>query len=166
MTRTSGGLIHGYSGTIWTVAVLWSRDSYTRVYRGISLWIVHLAKRHVAHPASTNKRAASPTRLLFATIDCPRPRGCGAIGPTDSHNSIHYAGVPTQEQALRHWTSEWLALPQALSDFYLPRHSVALRSHATIYQIFFCVRHGPFGLGLCERHGDSIFFSAGRPIRV
>ena len=103
MTRTSGGLIHGYSGTSWTVAVLWSRDSYTRVYRGISLWIIHLAKRHVAHPAFKNKRAASPTRLLFATIDCPRPRGCGAIGPTDSHNSIHYAGGPTQEQALRHW---------------------------------------------------------------
>jgi hypothetical protein len=50
----------------------------------------------------------------------------------------------------------------------LPRHSVAPRSHAPVYQIFFCERRGPFGLGVvfCERHGDCIFFSAGRPIRV
>ena len=37
-----GALIHGYSGTISTLAVLRSRDSYTRVYRGISLWTIHL----------------------------------------------------------------------------------------------------------------------------
>jgi hypothetical protein len=50
----------------------------------------------------------------------------------------------------------------------LPRHSVALRSHASVYQIFFCERCGSLGLavGFCERHGDSIFFSAGGPISV
>ena len=37
-----GALIHGYSGTSRTIAVLRSRDSYTRVYRGISLWTIHL----------------------------------------------------------------------------------------------------------------------------
>jgi hypothetical protein len=58
--------------------------------------------------------------------------------------------------------------PLALSDFCLPRHSVALRSHASVYQIFLCERCGSFGLavGFRERHGDNIFFSAGRPISV
>jgi|SRR6476620_8423602 len=50
----------------------------------------------------------------------------------------------------------------------LPRHSVAPRSHASVYQIFFSERRGPFGLGVgvCERHSDCVFFSAGRPIRL
>ena len=80
MTRTSGGLIHGYSGTIWTVAVLWSRDSYTRVYRGISLWIVHLAKRHVAHPPLQIKepRPQRGSSLRLSTV-----RDHGGAGQLD-----------------------------------------------------------------------------------
>ena len=85
MTRTSGGLIHGYSGTIWTVAVLWSRDSYTRVYRGISLWIVHLAKRHVAHPPLQIKepRPQRGSSLRLSTV-----RDHGGAGQLDPRTVI------------------------------------------------------------------------------
>src|SRR5262245_61687995 len=57
---------------------------------------------------------------------------------------------------------------QCFRDFSLPRHSVALRSHAHVYQLFFCERCGPLwlGVGFCERHGDCIFSSARRPVRV
>jgi 1,2-phenylacetyl-CoA epoxidase PaaB subunit len=88
MGRMSGALIHKYLGTIWTVAVLRSRDSYTRVYRGISLWIVYLAKRHVAHPASTNKRAA-PQRGSSLRLSTVRDHeGAGQLDPRTVTNSI------------------------------------------------------------------------------
>ena len=50
----------------------------------------------------------------------------------------------------------------------LPSHSVALRRHAVVYQIFLCERCTTFGFvgNVYERHGDSIFFSAGRPIGI